>query len=263
MKESSFSSKLVNAVQRRGFAMFILGQIGNGGKAEFIYLVSTLRYTPSLPHLLIAGGFHGDEIAGPLAILKFLTEAPDSYFTKANLLFLPCVNPIGFRNNTHYAIEGIKTNVGFCHPENGDRFSFEGKILIKHDDLILISSSDGFLSLHEDTEVDKFYVYTFGMDKQPGKFERAMRDEGLRYFSVIPDGTNISLKDDPEVKTIDGFVHNLHDGSLEDFLYHEGALHSMTTETPAKDIPLENRVQCNVALIRKFVELSVEESKQQ
>jgi hypothetical protein len=216
-----------------------------------------LGFNSDRPNLLISGGFHGEEIAGPWAILKFLETAFTDLLDKANLTFLPCVNPIGFNRGTRYARAGERTNAGFCHEEEtGDKLSTEGQILMENIDFLIKSASGGFLSLHEDDTVDKFYIYSFEHTLKPGRFTIAMRDEEAKYFEVLPDGIEVNEEGDPESIVEQGIVYRLCDGSFEDMLFHRGVSRTLVIETPAKSIALEKRVEVGVALIMKFINLS-------
>lgn len=251
----TYFHRLFKAVSDRGLCLMILGQTGK----EFIYLVRGLHQKRrKSPNILIAGGFHGEEIAGPHAILSFLENASDFYFINANLSFLPCVNPIGFLKGRRYARRGEKTNCGFCHPENGDKLSREGRILMNHRDLLVHASIGGFLSLHEDVDVDKFYIYDHkSKEGRPTDLAIHIRDLEALHFDPLPDGMPVNEENDPGAVVKDGIVCNLHDGSFEDMLSHGKTKNIIVTETPAKGISLERRVEAGVAIIEEFLEFAI------
>jgi succinylglutamate desuccinylase len=233
-----------------------LTTLGRTGR-QYIFLIrSRLEFDPKKPNLLIAAGFHGEEPAGPWAILKWLKTVEDKDLKKANLSFLPCVNPVGFNRGTRYARVGEKTNKGFMYPEIKEKPSVEAKILLDNIDMLKVLAKDGFLSLHEDVTTHNFYVYSYG---NCSDFAKAMRDEESKYFDVIEEGTKVndSRSNDPEAVISNGIVHNYHDGSFEDMLTSKKiATRAIVTETPGYGVALEKRVEANMALITKFIDLT-------
>jgi hypothetical protein len=256
----TYLKRLFKVVGERRLWMTVLGKTGR----QYIWLVrSSLTFNPDKPNLLIVGGFHGEEPAGPLAILKWLETVNSGYLKKANLTFLPVVNPIGFNRGTRYARKGQKTNGGFCFNVEGcpkykskDKLAVEGELLMENIDIILEAAKDGVISLHEDVDTDKFYIYDFGTAVRPGSFSKAIRDEESKFFEMIDNGVKVNEEGDPDSYAINGIVHNHHDGSFEDFLSHKGVKHSLTTETPGLNIGIDKRVDAGVALINKFINLS-------
>src|SRR4030043_481883 len=152
----------------------------------------------------------------------------------------------------------VLINAGFCHHKNGDILSVEGQILMENIDFIKEMSKDGFLSLHEDVDSEKFYtyIYSFPKVKRALFFADAIRNEEANYFETIENGTKMNEGNDPEAIAVNGIIQNHCDGSFEDFLAHEGIIRTVATETPGKGIALEKRVEVCTVLIRKFVELT-------
>jgi hypothetical protein len=254
-----FLSNLFHVVGERKLWLTTLGRTGR----QYIFLVrDALELDDEKPNLLIAAGFHGEEIAGPWAILKWIDQAPDEYFEKANLSFLPCVSPVAFNRGARYPRKE-KTNAGFCYPAIKDRNgkpekpSVEGKILLANMDTLGLLAKDGFLSLHEDDSAKEFYIYAYNRGFFDKWFADAMRDEEVLYFSRMKDGTPVNENHDPMAVVEDGIIYNHHDGSFEDMLVTKGiSVRAIVTETPAQGIALEKRVEAGAALISKFIDLS-------
>ena len=105
---------------------------------------------PSSPRVYISTGVHGDEPAGPLAILDLLeTEqfSPDIDWT-----LFPMLNPAGLRLNQRENHQGIDLN--------RDYKTRESKEVQAHTDYIEESEPwDLALSVHEDWESEGFYLY--------------------------------------------------------------------------------------------------------
>jgi hypothetical protein len=240
------------------FWLCVLGEVDQ----KQIWLVRTRS---TLEHndlkLLIAGGFHGEEKAGPYAILKFMENCENNLLQKVDLSFIPIVNPWGFAKNTRYGPSGEKTNCGFCHPERKMKPSREGQILMNNIDLLRPLADDGFLSLHEDTTEKNYYLYTFEKRKTPGPFTLGIKEELGKFFRKALDGEHaeIDASDGSHIGPVfkDGLIFRHCDGSFEDWLFHLGVPRAVVTETPGK-YRLKRRVDAGVSVISKFVELNLE-----
>ena len=128
-------------------------------QGEFQWLA--LRRAPSVPsagRIYLSAGIHGDEPAGPLALLQLLRE--NRWPADRELFLVPCLNPVGFTLNRRENAAGIDLNRDYRHPcsaeiqahiawlERQPRFDF-------------------CLCLHEDWEADGFYLYEQNPDGQP------------------------------------------------------------------------------------------------
>ena len=204
------------------------------------------------PSVLIAAGFHGDEPGGCWGLLRFLEDGLRDFVKSANISFLPLVNPTGFRKDRRTNDWNEDPNRGFCHSSSSQaQPSREGALLVDHLSRLKPLAADGFLSLHEDLEFDRFYIYTFGTNSDPGPFSEALRSEESKVFEAYPDG--------PLEGSVvrNGIIHNFHDGSFEDRLFHEGVKNTACTETPGpSDISI--RVEVNARLSYAFVRYAVD-----
>lgn len=252
MKLERYSKKLFSAVSRKGLWLRPLGELERG---KYIWLVSKKNHNKDRPNLLIVGGFHGEEPAGPWAILRWIEVCDLKVLNEVNISFLPVVNPTGFDIGQRKNKWGEKTNQGFCHPEKNEPLSREGKILLENSETLCEFARDGFLSVHEDVTTSKFYIYDHSVNV--GDFGRLIRDEEDKYFDRLEDGTNVAEENEPQAFVKDGLIVGLQDGSFDDFLHHKGIPHVIVVETPGR-FPLQRRIKAGVSLISKFVELSLE-----
>lgn len=202
------------------------------------------------PSRLIAAGFHGEEPAGCWGILQFLQRAPAELFQRANLAFLPLVNPTGFRVGRRRNDWDENPNQGFCPASvYQPQPSREGAILVAHLPRLKRLAADGFVSLHEDIEQETFYLFTFERSDQPGPFTRALFEAERLFFEPHPDG----VLEDYSVK--DGLVYRACDGTFEDRLFHEGLPRTACTETPGR-LDINLRIEANVAIITAVAEFA-------
>ena len=186
------------------------------------------------PNILIAAGFHGDEPAPTWAILEFIEK---EQIAKVNISFLPLVNTTGFLKRTHLNDLGENPNRGFCHSGHPSR---EGVTLFENISLIKELAKDGFLSLHEDSDMEEFYLYSY----ENSGLTSAIYDTCRRFFKPytkgVIEGANIN----------NGIAKSHHDGSFEDFLSHEG-VRAICTETPGRS-RLDIRIKANIEIIKTF-----------
>jgi hypothetical protein len=199
------------------------------------------------PRLLIAAGFHGDEPAGCWGIVRFLNDS--NAFDSLNISFLPLVNPTGFRRRQRINAWSEDPNRGFFHDDltthrgaNEPPPSREGRILLDHLALLKSLATHSFLSLHEDVEYAKGYLYSFENSDSPGAFSQTLGKQASEFFPLFPDGP----LEGGYVR--DGIIFDFRDGSFEDYLFHSGIPRTASTESPGL-AEIDQRVAANSQLI--------------
>lgn len=256
-----FNSRLLAAFARlqtiRPYKMESLGKVGG----HDIFLLSPETVDPTLPTILTAGGFHGEEPAGPWGILEYLETASDNDLKRINHSFLPLVNPTGFEKGRRLNMYGEDPNRGFV-PENcrlgeintGNNEGYpsaEGKILLQHLPRLIQLAKDGLVSQHEDEELSLAYIYINEKDKCGdgySAFTKALRNQLKNHFNLLPDGGAETMI---ELKIKGGVWWGDVGSSFEDLLFLNGVPRIATTETPGLQ-PAKDRVTCNRALTRAF-----------
>ena len=194
------------------------------------------------PLLIIMSGCHGEEPAPCLSIFKYyklFSEVAEK--SKINIIFYPIINPWGFDRNKRRDKENLNCNNNWIHKKDKNiakGVSIISKDIKKYNALI-------FASLHEEDEViNEFYAFTFG-DR---KYEKVLIKVGKKYFPISKDGSR-------ELNIKDGIVFEDHDGSAEDFMFHQGCKFSCCTETPSKQ-SLTKRILCNKDLILSLIKIT-------
>lgn len=205
---------------------------------------------PCAPRLLVATALHGDEVAGPWAVLQWLLDTPPSVLDAVHLTVLPLVNTTGFRAGTRLNEAGENPNRGLGPHAGGQGPSVEGRVLLAHAARLQAASLHGVLAAHEDLQRPFAYVYTFEPGNEPGDFSRTFAALGAARFPLPPDGE----VDGHPVRG--GIIHNRHDGSLESWLSSTGTPRAVCTETPGR-APLTARVEAQVAWLGYFVDQAV------
>ena len=110
----------------------------------------------------LSTGIHGDEPAGPLAALRLHRD--NQWLAHAEIVLLPCLNPIGFANNQRENAQGLDLNRDYLQPRSPE--------IRAH--VAWLEKQAGFdlsLCLHEDWESHGFYLYELNPDHKPSRAE--------------------------------------------------------------------------------------------
>lgn len=184
----------------------------------------------------ISAGIHGDEPAGPLAVLRLLLE--DKWPADADITLIPCLNPIGFTLNRRENGSGIDLNRDYLHLRS-DEIRAHIAWLEKQ------SRFDLCLCLHEDWESHGFYVYEINLDNKPSPAEAIIRE----VSKVCPVDMSDVIEGRPAKN---GIIHPSADPLSRPqwpeafwLLTHKTRL-SCTLEAPS-DFPVQTRVDSLVA----------------
>lgn len=239
-----FYKTLIEQSKRLGIMKRILGY----SETYPIYYLDSLFF--SKDKFLIASGFHGNEQSGPLGVLAFLMSEKSNL--DMNYSMLPLVNPTGFIDNTRNNREDANPNRGYVKSQiertKNDPISIEGIILKNNLNLFLDSATCGCISLHEDPEMEDFYLYC----TMPNGGRNPELCEQLKQV-VVDFGCKITSKDvilgD---KVEDGIIYNVFDGSFEHMLVSNGVPLVITIEVPTKFGDLEARTILTRKLIERF-----------
>jgi hypothetical protein len=118
---------------------------------------------PPARRLYLSTGIHGDEPAGPLAMLRLLRE--DCWPANAELFAVPCLNPAGFLSNRRENPQGLDLNRDYLHLRSAE-IAAHVRWLERQ------PRFDQCLCLHEDWESNGFYLYELNPDNLPSLAER-------------------------------------------------------------------------------------------
>ena len=204
---------------------------------------SPIANRPSPLRLYLSAGIHGDEPAGPLAMLQLIRE--NQWPAGVDLWLCPCLNPSGFPLNRRENAQGIDLNRQYLHVE-----SAETRVHI--DWLLRQPQFDAALCLHEDWESGGFYLYELNPDSRPSHAEGVIR----RVAEVCP----IDLAELIEARPARGGIirpspdpkSRPHWPEAFWLLAHK-TRHSYTLEAPS-DFLLSTRVAALVTAVRTIVE---------
>ena len=205
----------------------------------------------------IVAGTHGDEIAGPLALLEFWeAQADHAFIADMRILFLPLFNPFGFARG----IRGngvVDLNRHFERPTAQP----ENKIVL---DFLVRQRAELLVSLHEDVSSRCFYMYESGV-RDRALFARIVADDVALLDSIESHGYAVCGGDHVDgnynrgglVVSNPGSVRASRSGALEPTLLRHGVVRRVVGfETPGRQ-PLADRIhQQQIALrhvLRSFL----------
>ncbi len=133
-------------------------------------LICAERGDHTLPSIAIAAGVHGDEPAGPWALLELVESGGlDPAFSYR---LWPCTNPTGFDARTRESADGLDLNRTFGR---GGQSPEAKAILTANRDRKFELSID----LHEDADATGFYCYEYGGGDDGRRVVAALDAAGL------------------------------------------------------------------------------------
>lgn len=186
----------------------------------------------SKPMITLAAGVHGDEPAGPVALLHLAEQQLlDERFSYR---IWPCTNPSGFAAGTRENVDGIDINRTFGR--GGSAPESRALVMANRDLKFLLA-----IDLHEDDEGCGFYCYAYGGPAIGEAVVRALREHG---DGIDPRGC---LRPNPveEAEAIGGL-------SLSLLLARNAAERALTFETDARGA-LETRVATHCVAVQTAV----------
>lgn len=188
--------------------------------------------------LYLSTGIHGDEPAGPLAVLRLLRE--NRWPANAEMFIVPCLNPAGFLSNRRENPQGLDLNRDYLHPQSDEIQAHIGWLERQ-------PTFDCCFCLHEDWESHGFYLYELNPDHRPARAEGMVE----RVATVCPIDRSEIIEGRAAVGGIirPGLDPRLRQQWPEAFwlLTHKTRL-SYTLEAPS-DFPLTTRVDALVAAV--------------
>jgi protein MpaA len=232
-----FLAGFARAAQARGFVGRTLAVCAGG------HLMAWERAGHG-PLVYLSAGIHGDEPAGPLALLRLLEAGffkPDIHW-----LICPALNPDGLAAGTRGNGAGNDLNRDYLTRLTPEVRAHAGW-------LEAMPPPDLFISLHEDWETRGFYLYEINLGPDVPQRAQAIID-AVRPSFVPQPGPDI----DGHQPRTDGWIY--HEAEADEptgwpeaiFLANHGCPLSFTFETPSQE-PLDLRVAAHVAAVRAAV----------
>ena len=248
------------------------------------FRIASKGIKPNDKIMLIRAGIHGDEVAGPLTIIRYFNRMFDyAHKHGVKLIIYPLGNPAGFdagqRYNNDYS-DGQRANNDFIIYELDNKtftddigrgrkykrwyWSSDSRLnhdlpaetalmhtLLKRDPLASIVAA---LDLHQD-RISPFngaaaYHYAFGDLSAYGKIaEKINKTVTVAARKMISAGQASGMRTNEQ-----GFIVR-HDGTLGDLLHRLGVIYAVTAETSGRT-PRDKAFQVNWLWIKGLIDLS-------
>lgn len=234
----AFAADLEAVASTAGFRLERFGEI-----AGFPLFTATRRTLGPRPRIYLSAGIHGDEPAGPLALLEALRQG---VFDERAVWFLcPLLNPVGFDRRTRENAEGIDLNRDYRALKSAE-IQAHARWLKRQPNFDLA------ICLHEDWESKGYYLYELNPANRvalAGPMIAAVQPICPIETATIIDGREIS---EP------GIIRPVADPALRElwpesiYLRAHHTQLSYTIESPSA-FPLEQRVAAHVAALKTAV----------
>ncbi len=193
--------------------------------------------------IYISAGIHGDEPAGPLAVLRLFQDK--QWPSDLGVWLIPCLNPQGYVRNCRENEDGVDLN--------RDYRSRRAALVRAHVDWLKRQPRfDLTLLLHEDWEANGFYLYELNPSLLPSISATIIR----QVQEVCPIDGSPSIEGRPAKNGIicaNPDLMKRQDWPEAFYLVHEKSALSYTLEAPS-DFPLTIRVNALVAGVRAVFE---------
>ena len=231
---SGFLPEFARMAQARGFAGRVLAERAGGPLMAW-------ERAANGPRVYVSAGIHGDEPAGPLAVLELMKAglfAPDIHW-----LLCPALSPDGLAAGTRGNGSGLDLNRDYWKRRTPE-------VQAHAEWLESMPVPDMFLSLHEDWESVGFYLYEINLGRDEPQRAPAIIEAVRQWFSPEP-GPEI----DGHLARAPGWIYHEAEADVPQgwpeaiFLAKLGCPLSFTFETPSH-APQDQRVAAHIAAVR-------------
>lgn len=227
-----FLATFAREAKARGFTCRTLAELPGGPLCAWEKPADSRHRRPACIYL--SAGIHGDEPAGPLALLHLLEE---NFFTAGtHWLLCPALNPDGLAANHRENARGLDLNRDYwlrSTPEVAAHTAWIESVAVP----------DLFISLHEDWETAGFYFYEINLGADVPARAKSILDAASPWFPAEP-GPEI---DGHETRS-SGWIYHRPEADVPEgwpeaiFMAKRGCPLSFTFETPSRSA-LEPRVR--------------------
>ena len=232
----NYQASFRKAAESAGFSAVLLVELESGP------VVAWERPGTGLgPHVYLSAGIHGDEPAGPLALLELVH---DGFFgDEVSWSICPFLNPSGFAANRRENAHGIDLNRDYWVQRSAE--------VAAHAQWLKGGRMpDLFISLHEDWETTGFYFYEINTGSDDPERMLRILEAVNPWFSAEP-GQEI---DGHEIRE-PGWIYHAAEPDLPEgwpeaiYLAKLGCPLSFTFETPSR-AELSHRVAAHAAAVK-------------
>ncbi len=197
------------------------------------------------PRVYLSAGIHGDEPAGPLALLELLRSG--FFESKFHWMICPALNPSGLAARCRENAQQVDLNRDYWVRSTAEVAAHSAWLTAR-------CAPDLFISLHEDWESTGFYFYEINLgEDDPERAHKIIAATGS-WFLPEP-GPEIDGHESREP----GWIYHAAEPDVPEgwpeaiYLAKQGCPLSFTFETPSH-AALESRVAAHVAAVKAAVD---------
>ena len=202
-------------------------------------LLAWERLEEAVP-VYLSAGMHGDEPAGPPALLALLRSG---FLDHGSWQLCPALNPAGLAAGTRENAEGVDLNRDYLTLRSCEARAHSAW-------LASVPCPRLFVSLHEDWETSGFYFYEINLVEDRPDRAAAILEAVKPWFPPEP----ATLIDDHEIRSA-GWIYHVAEADMPEnwpeaiFLAKRGCPVSFTFETPSANC-LDARIAAHVAAVK-------------
>ena len=195
----------------------------------------------------LSSGMHGDEPAGPLALLELVNSG--LLAEACSWRICPILNPTGLERGQRENYQGIDLN--------RDYLKRESREIASHVKWLEGKSMDFAISLHEDWESTGFYFYEINqVEDRPQRYQRM-----VEAITPVMQMESEKVIDAHNVRDLGWIYHGCEPDEPKNwpeaiYLAKLGCALSFTFETPSS-VELESRVEAHKVAVRSALRLCV------
>jgi hypothetical protein len=229
----SFLAEFGEVAASKGFTRRHLGDTSAGP------LLAWERLEDEVP-VYLSAGMHGDEPAGPPAMLALLRSG---FLDRSSWMLCPVLNPTGLAAGTRENAEGIDLNRDYLTLRSGEARAHSAW-------LAALPCPRLFVSMHEDWETSGFYFYEINLGEDCPERAAAILQAVKPWFPPEP----ATVIDEHDIRSA-GWIYHVPEADMPEnwpeaiFLAKRGCPVSFTFETPSANC-LDARIAAHVAAVK-------------
>lgn len=217
---------LLNEAHRRKIPIEVIGQ-ETSERTGIIYPIYRMTINPECPATIcIVTGVHGNEIAGPLSILHMVSSLIHDIPHHYRYIIYPVINPTGFDLRQRFDADYRDLNAVYKPTMKSKNYK---EVQVFFEDAIKFAPFTAVMTLHEDSDLEKFYMY--GLGEENRDFYHAICGFAKTWISPWSNADIYGCQSDEHGLILARALDHAFDGAL----YSKGHTKiAFTLETPGK-----------------------------
>jgi predicted deacylase len=237
---------LRNEADHCGISMEIVGSETCERTCIIYPIYRLIIYPQAQQNICIIAGIHGEEIAGPFAVINFLRSSVHLQSENFRFIIYPMINPCGFDLRQRYDDDYRDLNAIYADTLSSKNYR---EVQAFYFDAIKFQPFEAVITLHEDIDLDKFYIYGLGHDNRD--FYHELCQVARRHCPPWSNADIYGSQSDEHGLILSTARDHAYDGAL----YAKGMTKiAYTLETPGK-LAIEKRITLMVEWLKTSVQL--------